>query len=101
MSEPEFHQGIDVYLAIGGMLDGGLAQQMEMDLVSFTRATGRTLSAPEVERYRTVQQQAYRQTFLTSGMHYERFQNILTAVSPEGAKKVAEVANMLVPDSIC
>jgi hypothetical protein len=101
MSEQEIHQGVDDYLAIGGMLDGGLAQQTEMDLVSFTRATGRTLSAPEAERYRTVQQQAYRQTFLTSGMRYERFQNILTAVSPEGAKKVAEVANMLVPDSVC
>jgi hypothetical protein len=34
-------------------------------------------------------------------MRHERFQSILTAVSPEGAKKVAEVANMLVPDSVC
>jgi hypothetical protein len=98
LSEQEIHQGIDDYLAIGGMLDGGLAQQMEMDLTSLARVTGRTFSESEAERYRAVQQRSYRQTFLTSGMRHERFQSILTAICPEGAQKVAGVANVLVPE---
>jgi hypothetical protein len=101
MNEQEVQQGVDDYLAIGGMLDGGLAQQMEMDLASFMRATGRKLSESEAACYRTVQQRSYRQTFLSSGMRHERFQSILTAISPEGAKKVAEVAEVLVPESAC
>jgi hypothetical protein len=98
LSEREIQEGIDDYLAIGGMLDGGLAAQMEMDLTSFTRATGRTLSEDEAKRYREVQQRSYRKTFLTSAMRLNQFESILAAISPEGAQKVAEVANMLVPN---
>ncbi len=98
MSEQEIQQGIDDYLAIGGMLDGGLAAQTDLDLASFARASGRTLSDREAACYRRVQQRSYRQTFLTSGMRHERFQSILTAISPEGAKKVAGVAPVLVPE---
>jgi hypothetical protein len=97
LSEREIEEGIDDYLAIGGMLGAGLGQQVEMDLASFTRATGRALSDGEAERYRAVQQRSYRQTFLTSGMRYSRFQDILAVISPEGAKKVAAVADVLVP----
>ena len=99
LSEHEIEAGIDDYLAIGGMIDAGLAQQIEMDLASLTRATGRTLSERDAERYRAVQQRSYRKTFLTSGMRYGRFQDILAAISPEGAKKVAEVASVLVPSN--
>jgi hypothetical protein len=98
LSEREIQEGIDDYLAIGGMLDGGFAAQMEMDLTSFTRATGRTLSEDEATRYREVQQQSYRKTFLTSAMRLNQFQSILATISPEGAQKVADVANMLVPN---
>jgi hypothetical protein len=34
------------------------------------------------------------------GRRHERFQSILTAISPEGAKKVAEVAAVLVPEEM-
>src|ERR671923_815484 len=98
LSEREIQEGIDDYLAIGGILDGGFTAQMDMDLASFTRATGRTLSEGEAKRYREVQQRSYRKTFLTSGMRHGKFQSILAAISPEGAQKVAKVANMLVPD---
>jgi hypothetical protein len=98
LSEREIQEGIDDYLAIGGMLDGGLAAQMDMDLTSFTRATGRTLSEDEAKRYREVQQRSYRKTFLSSAMRQNQFQSILAAISPEGAQKVLEVANTLVPN---
>jgi hypothetical protein len=100
LSEREIEEGIDDYLAIGGMLDGRLTQQVEMDLASFTRATGWELSESQAERYRTVQQRSYRKTFLTSGMRHSKFQSILTALSPEGAKKVSEVAQVLVPEDM-
>jgi hypothetical protein len=98
LSEREIQEGIDDYLAIGGILDGGLTAQMEMDMASFTRATGRTLSEDEARRYREVQQQSYRKTFLTSGMRHSKFQSILAMISPEGAQKVLDVADMLVPN---
>lgn len=98
LSEREIQEGIDDYLAIGGILDGGLAAQMEMDMASFTRATGRALSEEEAERFRQVQQRSYRETFLTSGMRHGKFQSILATISPEGAQKVLDVANMLVPN---
>jgi hypothetical protein len=98
LSEREVQEGIDDYLAIGGVLDAGLGAQMEMDLASFARATGRTLSDVEAQHYREVQQRSYRKTFLTSGMRHGRFQSILAAISPEGAKKVSGVARALVPE---
>jgi hypothetical protein len=98
LGEREIQEGVDDYLAIGGMLDGGLAAQMEMDMASFTRATGRTLSEDEAKRYREVQQRSYRKTFLTSAMRQSQFQGILAAISPEGAQKVLAVASMLVPN---
>ena len=98
LSEREIQEGIDDYLAIGGMLDGGLAAQMEMDMASFTRATGRTLLEDEAKRFREVQQRSNRKTFLTSAMRQSQFQSILAAISPEGAQKVLEVASVLVPN---
>ena len=50
LGEREIQEGIDDYLAIGGILDGGLAAQMEMDMASFSTATGRVLSEGEAER---------------------------------------------------
>ena len=100
LSEREIQEGIDDYLAIGGMLDGGFAAQMEMDMASFSRATGRMFSEDEAKRYREVQQQSYRKTFLTSGMRHGKFQNILATISPEGAQKVLGVADMLVPTEV-
>jgi hypothetical protein len=98
LGKREIQEGIDDYLAIGGLLDGGLAAQTEMDMASFTRATGRALAERETERYREVQLRSYRKTFLTSGMRHGRFQSILAAISPEGARKVLDVANALVPN---
>ncbi len=98
LGEREVQEGIEDYLAIGDLLDGGLAAQMDLDLASFTRATGRALSEGEATRYRAVQRRSYRKTFLTSGMRHGKFQSVLAAISPEGAQQVAQAASMLVPD---
>jgi hypothetical protein len=95
LSDQEIGTGIEDYLAIGGMLDEGLAQQVELDLETFSRATGRQLTDEEAALYRAVQQQSYRKTFLISGMTHPKFQETLTALSPDGANTVAEVAAAL------
>ncbi len=56
-SEEEIMRGVKEYLEIGGFIDGGLMQQVEFDLESFERATGRDLTDAEKEEFRRVQQQ--------------------------------------------
>jgi hypothetical protein len=100
LSEAEIDAGIDDYLAIGGMFDAGFQQQVALDLTSFTTATGRQLADTDAEHYRTGQLQSYRKTFLTCGMRHPKFQATLTAVSPEGAKRVLDIAHTLVPENL-
>ncbi|HSD46089.1 MAG TPA: hypothetical protein VLB87_05680, partial [Pyrinomonadaceae bacterium] len=59
-SEEEKMKGVDDYLDIGGFLDGGLKQQVEFDLGSFERATGRDLNEAEEAEFRQKQLQANR-----------------------------------------
>ncbi|MCM3872436.1 MAG: hypothetical protein ND895_17265, partial [Pyrinomonadaceae bacterium] len=61
-SEEQRMQAVEEYLEIGGLIDGGLVQQVEFDLDSFQRATGRELSKSEKEEFRRVQLQANRWT---------------------------------------
>ena len=100
LSEAEIAARINDYLAIGGMLDSGLTQQVELDLTALTRATERQLTAREAERYRTSQQLSYRKTFLTSGMLHPRFQETLDEITPAGATQVLEVAQALVSEAV-
>lgn len=97
LSESEIHAGIEDYLEIGGIFDEGFAQQVEKDLTAFNLVTRRPLSEQDAEQYRAAQLQSYRKTFLTSGMRHDKFQSTLTALSPEGVRKVNEVAQCLVP----
>jgi hypothetical protein len=97
LNEHDIHAGIEDYLDIGGIFDEGFAQQVEKDLAAFIRATGHSLSDQDAEQYRAVQLQSYRKTFLTAGMRHAKFQSTLAALSPEGAAKVNEVAQCLVP----
>ena len=43
-NEEEIMNGVEEYLEIGGFIDGGLKQQVEFDLSSFERASGRELT---------------------------------------------------------
>jgi len=88
----EIDSAIDEYVQIGGLLDGGLQQQMEFDLDAFERATGRPLSPAEREECRAVQRQAIRWTFLGSGMTHRNFLETLDAVRPGARTKVEEIA---------
>ncbi len=83
---------VDGYLQIGELLDGGLEQQVDLDIASLERATGRTLTDAQREEFRAVQHQAMRWTFLGSGMTHPKFLRTLGEISPEGCRRVESIA---------
>ena len=91
-SPEEVATAIDGYLEIGGMLDGGLIQQVEFDVAAFERAARRTLGEAEREEFRSVQRQATRWTFLGSGMTHKSFLATLELLSPGASSRILTVA---------
>ena len=87
-SPAEIQQGFDDYAKIGGLLDGGLTQQLQFNLEAFTRITGRKLTAAEEAEFRSVQQQAMRWTYLGSGMVHPNVAATMTRISPTGRAAV-------------
>src|SRR5215467_2162244 len=91
-SRAEVEKGISDYAAIGGLLDGGLRQQVEFDMQSFQRATGRVLNGAEQDRFRTIQTQALRWTYLGSGMTHPKFLETVGYLSPAARANIEEMA---------
>jgi hypothetical protein len=91
-SASEIEAAVEEYLEIGGFIDAGLAQQVELDLDAFTRATGRELSDEEKAEFRRAQLQANRWTYLGSGMTHEKVLATLEGLGPAARRRVEEVA---------
>ncbi len=87
-------RAIDEYFEIGAFLDGGLKSLAGLDLESFERATGRTLSAAERDEFLTVQHQALRWTFLGSAMRNKNFLAALGELSPAARARIEEASVM-------
>ena len=79
------------YERIGALLDGGLAQQVDLDLDAFQRATRRTLSAAERESFLAVQRQATRWTFLGSGMSHPNFLATVGDLRPAARTQIVQM----------
>jgi hypothetical protein len=92
MDGKAFDGAVEEYLQIGGMIDGALTQQVEFDIDSLARATGRQLSSAERDTYYNVQLQALRWTYLGSGMTHPNFIETLAAARPAAAERVADVS---------
>lgn len=88
-------KGIDDYLDIGKLLDGGFQAQVELDIESLERATGRTFSPAEKEEIRSAQLKSYRWTFLGTGMTHPNFDRSLRELSVDGHRRAAEAARAL------
>lgn len=86
---------VDDYMDIGKLLDGGLAQQIQLDLESLQKAAGRTLDDEEKAEIVRAQTKAYRWTFLLSGMTHPNFDRSLRELSPRGHARVAELARAI------
>ena len=91
----KIESGIDDYMEIGKLLDGGLAAQIELDLESLEKAIRRALSEEEKEEIRAAQRPAYRATFLLSGMSHPSFDRSLRELSQDGHARVAALARAI------
>jgi len=91
-SEEEKLQGVEEYLAIGGIIDGGLKQQVEFDLDAFERATAHLLTDEEKEQFRQVQLQANRWTYLGSGMTHEKVLETLESLTPKARQRIESIS---------
>jgi hypothetical protein len=91
----EIDKGIQDYMDIGKMLDGGLQTQVELDLVSLEKATGRQLNDAEKAEIREAQLKAYRWTFLLSGMTHPKFDRSLRELASGGYMRNLELARAI------
>jgi hypothetical protein len=83
---------VDAYFSIGGFLDNGLKQQVELDLDAFERATGRKLSPAERDQLRVVQRRANRWTYLGSGMTHPEFRKSMGKISARELERLDAIA---------
>jgi len=88
----EFEKGISDYVAIGGLIDGGIPPQVEFDIKSLQRAAGRNFSRSEQEQLRAVQQQALRWTYLGSAMTHPKFLETVGEISPAARTQIGEMS---------
>ena len=93
-TEEQIMKAVEEYIEIGGFIDAGLKQQVEFDLDSFERATGRELTDAEKEKFRTVQLQANRWTYLGSGMTHERVLQSLESLTPKARQRIESISSL-------
>lgn len=91
-SRQRLEKAFEEYLEIGGFIADGLVAQTQFDLEAFERATNRTLTATEREKFLQVQTQANRWTYLGSGMIHPNFQASLERMLPELRERLQEIA---------
>jgi len=93
-SPQEIAAAVDGYLEIGGMLDAAVLQQTRFDMDAFCRATGRSLTEAEQERFLRVQHQAARWTYLGTGMSHPKFLATVERMLPGSRARLEQIAPM-------
>jgi hypothetical protein len=92
MSTQEIERAVDEYLQIIGMLDSSLEQQLMLDVDSFEKLTGETLSPKDRDELLAALRQAVRWTYLGSGMTHSGFLGVLEHLSPHARRRVEQLA---------
>jgi hypothetical protein len=87
----EIDMAVDDYLKIGGLVDGGLQQQVKFDLSVLERSAGRKFDPSEAEQFTRHQLQAQRWTYLGSGMTHANFIASLKSLGGSAAGRIAEI----------
>ena len=95
LGRKEIEKGIDDYMDIGKLLDGGLQAQVRMDLESLQEAIRRELGAAQTAEIEAAQLKSYRWTFLLSGMTHPNFDRSLRELSVDGHRRVGELARAI------
>ena len=95
LTPQEIEAAVEDYMAIGKLLDGGLRAQVELDLASLSKATGRSFTNEEKAEIAQAQTQAYRWTFLLSGMKHPNFDRALRELTARGHASVSSLAQAI------
>ena len=95
LTPKEIENGIEDYMDIGKMLDGGLQAQIQLDLASLEKAIGRRLVDSEKAEIAEAQLPAYRWTFLLSGMTHPKFDRSLRELAAAGHARVGVLARAI------
>lgn len=93
-NEEQILNGVQEYIDIGGFIDGGLKQQVEFDLDSFERASGRELTEEQRAEFRRKQLQANRWTYLGSGMTHPKVLATLEWLTPIARRRVESISGV-------
>ena len=91
-NEEQRMRAVEEYIEIGGFIDSGLVQQVEFDLDSLQRATGRELTESEKQEFRKVQLQANRWTYLGTGMTHEKVLETLASLTPKARRRIESIS---------
>jgi hypothetical protein len=91
--EDQRMRSVEEYIEIGGLIDSGLVQQVEFDLDSFQRATGRDLTDSEEQEFRKVQLQANRWTYLGTAMTHEKVLQTLASLTPKARQRIESISS--------
>jgi hypothetical protein len=84
--------GAEDFFRIVELLEGGLQQQVTLDLASFQRATRRELNEAEIQEVSSIQRDSYLWTFLGSGLSHLRFVESFAQVSPDHLHRLVATA---------
>jgi hypothetical protein len=89
----EIAAGIDGYVAILRLLDGALAAQVSLDLVTLQHAIGRALSPEHEWHVKEVQRRSLRRAFLVSGLTHPELVKTIRAIAPAALPTISNLAN--------
>jgi hypothetical protein len=94
LNATEIEKGFSDYASIGGLIDGGIEQQVEFDMQALQRATGRNFSEREQKQFCLIQRQAQRWTYLGSGMTHPQFLKTAGEISAEARTRIEEMSKV-------
>ncbi|MCL6435101.1 MAG: hypothetical protein K6T90_12980 [Leptolyngbyaceae cyanobacterium HOT.MB2.61] len=90
----EVEAGVEDFFKLIEFLNGGLMMQVQLDMESLARATGRIFTEAEKQEIQTIQEQSYRWTFIGSGITHTQFVETFKQVSPAQQVRLLEVAEI-------
>ena len=88
----ETARAMEEYLEIGMFIDGGLGEQVTLNLSTLEAATDRILPDAERKSITEAQRQALRWTYLGSGMAHQNFLETMERVLPGARSKLEGIA---------
>jgi hypothetical protein len=95
MTEDKREAAIDELLEIGGAFDGLLKAQVDLDVESLERLSGRKLPDATKDSVRAAQHKAYRYTFLVSALQNPKFREQVSTLTKNGTGKIDAAAKAL------